>query len=120
MILQIVPTEIEGMFWWIIIVTVLATVAIAILRSLVGSVVDFFLVKKSTARKEIRTFSMIFFVFLVGFILIFFQDPIGSFVTRESSEIAFAGLWVIIVSILIAGLTYRKGAKKAIDRVKRK
>lgn len=107
------------MFWWIIVVTVLATMGIAILRSIVGAIVGYFLVRKDETKAEVRKFSMIFFVFLVGLVLLLAQNQIGSFMNRGAEEVAFAGLWVILFSILILGLTYRKGTQRAIGKIRR-
>lgn len=121
MILQVFPSaEAEGMVWWIIIVTVFVTVILAVLRSVISSVVGFFIVKKDETRDEVRKASMIFFVFLVGVILVFTSSTVGIFLNKDSSEIATVGVFVILISILIAGMNYRKGAKRTVDRIKRK
>lgn len=121
MILQIFPSaEAEGMVWWIIIVTVLVTVIIAVLRNIISSIVSSLVVKKDETRDEVRKASMIFFVFLVGAILVFASGTVGVFLNKSASEIATVGVFVILISILIAGLNYRKGAKRTVDRIKRK
>lgn len=119
MILQWFPAnEGEGMILWIIIVTVLATIGIALLRSFVGSIVGYFLVKKGETQEEVRRFSMIFFVFIIGGLLLFFQDSIALFLNRPSDEIAFAGLIVIIGALFITGFMYRKGTQRAIGKIR--
>ncbi len=119
--LQIFPSaETEGMVWWIFIVTVIATMLVALFKSAIGSFIQQFIVKKDETKKEVRKFSMIFFVFLVGVILVFASIPIGVFLNKDSSEISIVGVFVILISILIAGLNYRKGAKRTVDRIKRR
>jgi hypothetical protein len=109
----------EGMFIWIIVITVLATIGIAILRSIVGSVVEYFLIKKDenkeNAKKEVRRFSMVAFIFIIGILLLIFQDSLALFINRPVEEVSFAGFLTIIFAILIAGLTYRN----TLGRIKR-
>lgn len=125
MILQFLPSGSaeEGMAVWVIVVTVLATIGIAVLRSIVGAIVEFFLVKKDEsserAKEEVRRFSMVFFFVFVGVLLIIFQDSVALFINKPSQDVAFAGFLTLIFSILIAGLTYRTTAKKVVDRVRR-
>ncbi len=119
MILQLLPAnEGEGMILWIIIVTVLATMGIAILRSFVGSIVGFFILRKGEAQDEVRRFSMVSFVYVIGIILLIFQESIALFLKRPTDEIAFAGLIVIIGAIFITGFVYRKGAERVVDKIR--
>ncbi len=119
MILQLLPAnEGEGMVLWIIIVTVLATMGIAILRTVVGSIVGYFLVRKGETQDEVRRFSTISFVYIIGLLLIFFQDSIALFLKRPSDEIAFAGLIVIIGAMFITGFMYRKGTQRIVGKIR--
>lgn len=120
--LQILPEETEGMVLWILVVTILATVGLAILRSVFSSIVSFFVTKKTESeenvREEARKVSVIFFIALAGFLMIFFQTQLSSYIHRPSSDMVFAGLMIIIFAVLVGGLTYRSQAEKGINRVK--
>lgn len=122
MFLQVLPQETEGMVLWIVVITMLATIGIAILRSLTSSVINFFVTKKTEneeeVREEARKISVIFFVALAGLIMIFFKDPLSNYIQRPSGEMVFAGIMIIIFAVLVGGLTYRSQAEKGINRVK--
>ena len=122
MFLQVLPQETEGMVLWIVVITMLATIGIAILRSVTSSVINFFVTKKTEneeeVREEARKISVIFFVALAGIIMIFFKDPLSNYIQRPSSEMVFAGIMIIIFAVLVGGLTYRSQAEKGINRVK--
>ena len=113
----------EGMVWWIIIVTVLATIALAIIKSVFSKIVLFFSVKKEESeertKETIRKTSIIAFVGIVGVILIFFQDSLGLFLHRPAGEVAFAGLMIILFTFLVTGLIFRNATHKIFGKVKR-
>ena len=120
--LQILPEETEGMVLWILVVTILATVGLAILRSIFSSIVSFFVTKKTESeenvREEARKVSVIFFIALAGFLMIFFLTQLSGYINRPSTDMVFAGIMIIIFAVLIGGLTYRSQAEKGINRVK--
>lgn len=122
MFLQVLPAETEGMVIWILLITILVTIGLAILRSVTSSVINFFVTKKTNneenVREEARKVSVIFFIALAGFLLIFFQTQLSSYIQRPSSEMVFAGLMIIIFAVLVGGLTYRSQAEKGMNRVR--
>lgn len=122
MFLQVLPTETEGMVLWIVVITILATIGLAIVRSVTSSVINFFVTKRTEnaeeVREEARKISVIFFIALAGLILIFFQDSLSSYIKRPSSELVFAGIMIIIFAVLVGGLTYRSQAEKGMIKAK--
>lgn len=122
MFLQVLPEETEGMVLWIVVITILATIGLAIVRSVTSSVINFFVTKRTeneeNVKEEARKISVIFFIALAGFIMIFFQDSLSSYIKRPSNELVFAGIMIIIFAVLVGGLTYRSHAEKGITKFK--
>jgi Na+/pantothenate symporter len=120
--LQVLPQETEGMVLWVIIVAILATIGLAILKSVVASVISFFVLKKvnneENVKAEARKISVIFFIALAGLLMIFFKNPLSDYIQKPSDDMVFAGLMIIIFAVLVGGLTYRSQAEKGIDRVR--
>lgn len=122
MILQnIFPNvETEGLVFWVIVITVLTAVLMAIIKTIVSAVVNFFMVKKADTQREVRKLSMIFFIFLTGALLMLWSVSIASFLGRDSEEIGFSGFMIVILSILVFGLAYRKSAERLSQKIRRK
>lgn len=120
MILQYGTEFSEGGVWWIIFVTIIVTVALVILKSVISGIIEFFMVKKKEneeqVKKEVRNISTIMFIALAGLVLIFARVPIAHFLQRPVDEILIAGFMIIVFSILIGGLIYRR----QIPRVRKK
>lgn len=122
MFLQVLPAETEGMVIWVILIAILATIGLAILKSITSSIINFFVMKKTNneeaVREEARKLSIIFFIGLAGFVMILAKEPLSSYINRPPSDLVFAGLLIIIFAVLIGGLTYRSQAEKGIIRAK--
>lgn len=112
--------ETEGLVFWVIVITVMTAVLMAIIKTIVSSIVNFLMVKKEDTQREVRKISMISFIFVTGFLLVIWNNSIASFLNREAGEISFAGFMIIILSLLVFGLTYRRTAERLSQKIRRK
>jgi len=122
MFLQVMPNSDEGFFIWIVIITVVSTMAIVAIKYVIGSIVEYFLVRKDESKErageEVRRFSMVFFIFIVGVLLLIFQDSLALFINRPAEEVEFAGFLTIIISIFITGLAYRNTTRRVVGKIR--
>ena len=115
-IMQFDPTTIEGSVWFIVIISVLAAVGIAILKFLISSVVEFFVVKKRENEDEIKTevskISILIFILLSAIILFWQKDSIAHVLNRPEEELLFVAFMLFLLVVLVAGVIYREPSKK--------
>lgn len=116
--------SLEGSVWFIIIITVLATIGITIIKVIVSKFVEFFMIKKRENEDEIRTeiskFSTILFVLLAGFLLFWQRDKIASFLDRSSNEVLFVSFMLFVLVIFAVGVIYREPSKDLRRKISRK
>jgi len=117
-------TQIEGSVWFIIVVSIIAAIGVALLKAIIQSIVDFFVIKKRENEDQISTevskISVIIFIILAGLIAIWQREAISDFLGRSSGEIVFSALLLMILGFLIAGVVYREPSKKWKKKLRRK
>lgn len=121
--MQFDPSTIEGSVWFIIAISVLAAIGVAILKFLIGSFVEFFIVKKreneDQVKHEVSKASILIFIIITALILIWQKDSISLFLNRPDEELLFVGFMLLLLVVLIAGVIYREPSKKVRARFSR-
>lgn len=109
-------TGMEGSAWFIIVVSVIAAVGVAMVKVIVGSIVEFFVIKKRENEDQVKTevskISVIIFIVIAGAITIWQRESIASFLDRSINEIVFAAILMMCLGFLLAGVIYREPSKK--------
>lgn len=122
--IQQIDSSLEGSIWFLIIISVLAAIGISVLKYFISGVVEFFVVKKreneDEVKKEVSKISVLIFVLIAAFLLLWQSETIADTFNRPVEELQFAGLMLILVVILIAGVVYREPSKNLRKRISRR
>lgn len=111
-----------GTILFIMVVTIITAVGVSLIKVVITKVVAVSVEKKvehdEKIQKHARKSSVIIFIVLAALILIFGGDHIGAAFSRPSMEVIFAGLLILIFSLLVTGVIYRKPSEQLYNRVR--
>lgn len=107
--------QMEGSAWFIIVISVVSFVCMSLIKAVIGTIVEFFVIKKRENEDEVKTevskFSVIIFILIAGIITLWQRQSIAAFLERSVNEIIFAAILLMCLGFLLAGVIYREPSK---------